>query len=361
MRSQTMKKLLLGAVPLAGCLALLAAGCDGGGGGGSGSTSPPPPTATKLAFGVQPSATTAGLQFAPAVQVVVQDAHGATVMSASTSITVAIGTNPGGGALSGTSTVPAVNGVATFSNLSIEAAGSGYTLTASAQGLSGATSAAFTVTPVTPTTRLVFDVQPGTTTTGELISPPVQVVVLDDDGNPDVGASQAITITLGANPAGGSLFGTSTAAPVQGVATFMRLNIDKPGTGYTLAAAELGTAGSTSSPFDVVGEPVATVTVAPGSVDVRAGDQFWLTALVQDAAGHLLTDRTVTWTNSDPSKLRFRTGYPTTLVDGGVVYQAVICGLAPSSVTMTATSGQESGTAQVTVSGTFTGHCFERG
>jgi len=75
----------------------------------------------------------------------------------------------------------------------------------------------------------------------------------------------------------------------------------------------------------------------------------------------LLTDRTVTWTNSDPSKLRFRTGYPTTLVDGGVVYQAVICGLAPSSVTMTATSGQESGTAQVTVSGTFTGHCFERG
>src|SRR6516225_7163290 len=110
MRSQTMKKLLLGAVPLAGCLALLAAGCDGGGGGGSGSTSPPPPTATKLAFGVQPSATTAGLQFAPAVQVVVQDAHGATVMSASTSITVAIGTNPGGGALSGTSTVPAVNG-----------------------------------------------------------------------------------------------------------------------------------------------------------------------------------------------------------------------------------------------------------
>jgi hypothetical protein len=350
---------LLGAVRLASCLALLAAGCDGG--GGSGSTSPPPSAATRLVFSVQPSATTAGLQFTPAVQVVVQDAHGATVTSASTSITVAIGTNPGSGTLSGTSTLPAVNGVATFSNLSIEAAGSGYTLTASAQGFSGATSAPFTVTPVTPRARLVFDVQPGTTTTGELISPPVQVVVLDDDGNPDVRASQGISITLGADPAGGRLFGTSTAIPLQGVATLYDLRIDRPGTGYTLTAGEFGATGDTSRPFEVVGEPVATVTVAPGAVDVSAGDHVWLMAMVQDAAGDMLTDRTVTWTSSDPSKLRLRASYNATLVDGGVVYQAVICGAAPGSVTVTATSAQESGTAQVTVSGTFAGHCFERG
>ena len=40
----------------------------------------------------------------------------------------------------------AVAGVATFSNLRISQAGAGYTLTASAAGLTGATSAAFTVT-----------------------------------------------------------------------------------------------------------------------------------------------------------------------------------------------------------------------
>ena len=41
---------------------------------------------------------------------------------------MAIGTNPGGGTLSGTTTVAAVAGVATFSNLSINKAGTGYTL-----------------------------------------------------------------------------------------------------------------------------------------------------------------------------------------------------------------------------------------
>ena len=49
--------------------------------------------------------------------------------------------------LTGTLTVAAVAGVATFSDLQISATGTGYTLTASASGLSGATSAGFAITP----------------------------------------------------------------------------------------------------------------------------------------------------------------------------------------------------------------------
>jgi hypothetical protein len=49
--------------------------------------------------------------------------------------------------LSGTLTVPAVGGVASFSDLQISAPGAGYTLTASAPGLSGATSAGFAIAP----------------------------------------------------------------------------------------------------------------------------------------------------------------------------------------------------------------------
>ncbi|MFD1808004.1 hypothetical protein ACFSHQ_07035 [Gemmobacter lanyuensis] len=45
-------------------------------------------------------------------------------------MTLAIGTNAGSGTLSGTKTVNAVNGVATFSGLSIDKAATGYTLTA---------------------------------------------------------------------------------------------------------------------------------------------------------------------------------------------------------------------------------------
>ena len=50
----------------------------------------------------------------------VQDVNGNTVTTATNSITMAIGTNPGGGVLSGTNPVAAVAGVATFTNLSID-------------------------------------------------------------------------------------------------------------------------------------------------------------------------------------------------------------------------------------------------
>ncbi|MDZ7379745.1 MAG: DUF2341 domain-containing protein, partial [candidate division KSB1 bacterium] len=102
--------------------------------------------ATKLAFSVQPSNTAGGAIITPAIKVQVQDAGGNLVTSATNPITLAIGTNPSGGTLSGTLTVAAVGGEATFSDISINKAGTGYTLTASATGLTGATSASFNIT-----------------------------------------------------------------------------------------------------------------------------------------------------------------------------------------------------------------------
>ena len=107
--------------------------------------------ATKLAFTVQPGTAAAGAAIAP-VQVAIQDASGNTVTSATTGVTVALGTKPSGASLSGTVTVAALNGVATFSTLSVNTVGTGYTLTAFASGLSGATSASFNVTPCVATT-----------------------------------------------------------------------------------------------------------------------------------------------------------------------------------------------------------------
>src|SRR5438552_2865920 len=106
-----------------------------------------------LAFTGQPSNTTAGATISPAVQVTARDAFGNTATAFTGTVTMAIGTNPGGGTLSGTTSVGAVNGVATFSNLSINKVGSGYTLTAAASGLTGATSASFNITPA-PARRL---------------------------------------------------------------------------------------------------------------------------------------------------------------------------------------------------------------
>ena len=53
--------------------------------------------------------------------------------------------SPGGATLGGTTTITAVGGLATFSDLTIDIAGTGFSLAASAPGLTGATSAPFNV------------------------------------------------------------------------------------------------------------------------------------------------------------------------------------------------------------------------
>jgi hypothetical protein len=79
------------------------------------------------------------------VKVEVLDGYGHLVTGSTATITVGIGSNPGSGSLSGTVTVHARGGVASFSDLSISKPGIGYTLTASSPGITSATSADFTL------------------------------------------------------------------------------------------------------------------------------------------------------------------------------------------------------------------------
>jgi outer membrane protein assembly factor BamB len=81
----------------------------------------------------------------------VEDANGNVETSDNaTQVSLAIGTNPAGGTLSGGSAVTVASGIATFSGLSIDTAGTGYTLTASSTpSYTAATSAAFNITNVT--------------------------------------------------------------------------------------------------------------------------------------------------------------------------------------------------------------------
>src|SRR3989475_568008 len=206
--------------------------------------------ATRLVLSVQPSNATAGASIAPAVQVTAQDAQGNTATAFTATVTLAIGTNPGGGTLSGTTAVAAAGGVATFPGLSINKAGVGYTLAATATGVTGATSAAFTVTPGAAT-QLAFTIEPTNTAAGASITPAVQVTAQDGLGNTDPTFTGNVTVALGANPSGGTLSGTASVVAVSGVATFSNLSINKAGSGYTLTAAATGPAGMTSTPFDV--------------------------------------------------------------------------------------------------------------
>lgn len=70
-------------------------------------------------------------RIAPAITVAAKDASGTLVSSFTGSVTLAFGTNATGSTLGGTTSVAAVAGVATFSNISLNKAGTGYTLVAS--------------------------------------------------------------------------------------------------------------------------------------------------------------------------------------------------------------------------------------
>src|SRR5256885_1876306 len=99
-----------------------------------------------------------------------------------------------------------VAGVATFSGLSIDKAGTGYTLTATGAG--STTSTTFNITAGTAT-QLVFNVQPSTTTAGTAITPAVEVTAQDGNGNTATGFTGNITVAIGTNPSSGTLTGRS--------------------------------------------------------------------------------------------------------------------------------------------------------
>ncbi len=207
-----------------------------------------PGPAAALRFVQQPEDGTVGVAIEPPVTVELVDALGNPVGAGTTAVTVALGQNQSGATLGGTVTRTAVNGVATFDDLTVSAAGE-YTLTASATGLTGVESGAFEVV-VVRVTALQFTVQPATGTAG-LPMAPVVVTLRDAAGNVATGATSPVTLSLGTNPTGAPLQGTLTVTPVAGLATFADLRIDVAGTGYRLSAVTEGVDPVASASFAI--------------------------------------------------------------------------------------------------------------
>ncbi|HLB46891.1 MAG TPA: hypothetical protein VJL59_07680, partial [Anaerolineales bacterium] len=138
--------------------------------------SPTPGTPAKLAFVVQPKLSPVGV--AMEVQVAIQDANGIAVTNATDSVSLTIGSNTGGGALAGVTTVGAGNGVAVF-QVSIDKPGS-YALVATSGNLASATSAAF---DITGSTALLFVISalPADVTAGQPVT--ITVTAIEASGS----------------------------------------------------------------------------------------------------------------------------------------------------------------------------------
>ncbi len=220
-----------------------------------------PPSA--VTFLQPPGNTAAGAVMTPAVTVAIVDAFGNLVTTATDPVEVVIASNPAGGVLSGTTLVSAVNGVATFADLSIDQVGAGYSLQAFSGSLTAVTSPAFTVT--TSGTVLVFTAHPVTTQAGAAIAPAVQVTAQDALGNTVVGFTGDVTVAIGNNPGSGTLSGTLSQPAVAGVAAFSNLSIDQAGTGYTLSATSGALTSTPSAPFNITASVLGSVVVSAGN------------------------------------------------------------------------------------------------
>src|SRR5207248_8844912 len=155
-----------------------------------------PGATTQLVFGTQPGTTVANHQISPAVKVRALDAFGNVATGFTGAVTVALGSNAGGSTLSGTTAVAAAGGVASFFDLSVNKTGTGYTLTASASGVTSVTSTPFDIIPGTAT-QLAFTVQPSNTDGKGVVNAAVEVTALGRAGKRVTGYRRSVAVVLG--------------------------------------------------------------------------------------------------------------------------------------------------------------------
>ena len=222
-----------------------------------------PGAAAKLVFTDEPpSPSTAGAFLTS--QVTAQDALGntATAFNGAVTMTITAGTGTSGATLSGTATVSADAGVASFSTLSINKAGTNYSLSATATNLTPDTSASFNIVSG-EAWRIVIDTGNGqTATVGNPVATPPAVFVLDPNDNPV--ANEVVTFTVVSG--GGSITGATATTNDAGIASVGSWTLGSTAGPNTLTAASGTLAGSPLS-FTATGTPDIAY-----SIEINAGD-----------------------------------------------------------------------------------------
>jgi hypothetical protein len=302
--------------------------------------------AAQLIFVTPPGNDIAGSAVTPSVEIGFADQYENPVTTATGTITVQLEDNPSDGTLAGTTTVATISGIATFTDLTINRAGVGYTLEAFATGVPSVVSPPFSV-DTGLATQLQFLDNPSASIAGSAIAPAVRVAIEDADGN-TLNATDAITIAIGSNGTQGELFGTLTVNAVAGVATFADLEVDQSASGYMLTASD-GSLSVSSAAFAVLPGPASNIALGSGDWQCGAtGEQTApLVVVVTDAFGNLVPNVTVDFAVSSGDGALSPSGSDTdssglaqsvlTLGATGVdVVQATVPGLSGSPVTFRA-------------------------
>ena len=248
--------------------------------------------ADTLIVTTQPASATVGSPFGLTVKV--EDGSGKAATSFTGNVTLMLGNNPGGATLGGALSVKAVNGVATFSGLTLNKPGAGYTLQVSSSGLTGTATAAFNAVPA----LVVTSEPPAHLVAGSSFG--LTVEVEDASGHQLTSYTGPVTVALSGNS--GGLLGVTTVTAHAGLATFSGLSLTKAGSNYILLVTSGNWAVSTPTTSITVAPAAAThlaiTTPAPSSV--TAGRLFGMTVAAEDAFGNVVSTYSNTVTLSLP-------------------------------------------------------------
>ena len=230
-----------------------------------------PLAATHLVIATQPPGSIAA-DSSFGLVVNVEDALGNVASAFQGSVVLSLSSNPGSATLSGTLSVTAVNGVATFTGLTLDQTGDGYTLLATSNGLAVATTRALNVSPAVPTQLVIATQPPGSVAADSSFG--LVVNIEDVLGNVASAFQGSVVLSLSSNPGSATLSGTLNVTAVNGVATFTGLTLDQTGDGYTLLATSNDLPVATTSAINVTpgaATQLVVQTQPPGSVVADTG------------------------------------------------------------------------------------------
>ncbi len=247
-------------------------------------------TATQLVMTGQPSASVTSGSALGSIIVEFQDAGGLIDANNTSAVTITIQNNPSSGSLSGTITKAAINGIATFSDLSIDLVGTGYTLVATGGGFTTPDSNGINVTAAAAS-QLAIITQPADTVAGGTINP-VTVELQDLNGNlvnSNTGGVH-VSIVPFSGASGAILSGSNDIVMTNGLVTFNDLSIDlvnQLNDKYRLRFNYQFFAGNfDSNEFDITAVPVAANSTFGVSVSSEtAGTDVTYSAVINDATG----------------------------------------------------------------------------
>ena len=191
--------------------------------------------ATKGLMTTQPSGAVNGAAFTTQPVVRVTDVDGNTNTSFTGNVVASIAT--GTGTLSGTTTVAAVSGIATFTNLVITGTLGNFTLRFTPASLTTIDSSSFALEAPSAATNIAITRAAVGTKRGVAFTTQPQITIQYANNETVTASSAVVTATISS---GGTLVGTTTATASSGVATFSNLGVDGTvGTTYTISYTAL--------------------------------------------------------------------------------------------------------------------------